>query len=64
MNPDTLKLIGAGLSLIEQVGEWIQEGLSDAEIRKRLAAPKGVAQDLIAASRTRKKKLDDFKKNG
>lgn len=59
-----LTIVGASLALVDKIAEWVHEGLSDKEIRKRLADPKGVGQDLISATRRRKKKLDDFKKDG
>lgn len=59
-----LTVVGAGVALVEQIVQWAHEGLSDAEIRKRIASPTGVGQQLITAAKTRKKKLDDFVKNG
>lgn len=46
------------------VAEMVKDGLSDEEIRERLAAPEGVGQSLIEACRTRKKKLKDFVDHG
>lgn len=62
--PSPLTVVGAGIGLVEQIVEWVHEGVSDTEIRKRLAKPTGVAQDLITAAKTRAKKIDDFKKDG
>jgi uncharacterized membrane protein len=59
-----LSVVTESVKLIEQIIEWVHEGLSDEEIRKRLASPNGVAQNLIDAAKTRKQKLEDYVKNG
>jgi len=60
----TLSVVSEGLKLVEQIVDWVHEGLSDEEIRERLAHPHGVGQNLIDAAKKRKEKLADFIRNG
>jgi len=60
----TLSVVSEGIRLVEQIVDWIHEGLSDEEIRQRLASPTGVAQHLIDAAKHRKQKLEDYIRNG
>lgn len=59
-----VQIIQAAAQVAEIVAELVKEGLSDEEIRERLAAPDGVGQDLIDACKVRKTKLDNYKKTG
>lgn len=59
-----LKILQVLVEIGEAVGEMIAEGLSDDEIRERLAKPDGVGQKLLDAARSRKKKIKDFVDNG
>lgn len=54
----------AAIELAERVAKMIKEGMSNEEIRQRLADPNGVGEDLIRQMRRRTKRIDDFKRNG
>jgi hypothetical protein len=60
----TLSVISEGIRLVEQILQWVHDGVSDEEIRRRLSDPAGVAQHLIDAAKTRKQKLEEFIRNG
>ncbi len=60
----TMSVISEGIRLVEQIIDWVHQGLSDEEIRERLASPTSVAQHLIDAAKQRKQKLEDFVRKG
>lgn len=47
-------IVAPALSLVNQILEWVDEGLSSEEIQKRLADPDGVGRDLIDRIRERR----------
>jgi NADP-dependent 3-hydroxy acid dehydrogenase YdfG len=51
----------AASQLIREIADMVRDGLSDEDIRVRLADPSGVGQKLIDAARSRKQKIKDFK---
>lgn len=59
-----VEIIQAAAQVAEVVAELVKDGLSDDEIRAHLSQPGSVAQDLIDACKTRKKKLSEFKEKG
>ncbi len=50
--------------LIEEITEAVRQGVSDEEIRQRIAAPNGVGDKLIKAIKARSDKFNDFIENG
>lgn len=55
-----LGIASAAAPLIEKIAGWIAEGLSDDEIRKRLADPDHVGDDMLARIRARAKRGSDL----
>lgn len=47
-------IIGPLLELALQIAKWVDEGLSNDEIRKRLGDPSNVGDDLLDGVRERK----------
>lgn len=47
-------IVGPVLELVLQIIQWIDEGLDDAEIQKRLADPTGVGADILKRVRERR----------
>ncbi len=56
--------ISLGLKLIEEIIQMVKNGATDEDIRKRLADPGGVAQDLITSLRSTGEKIDDYINKG
>ena len=52
------------ISLVKSIIEMAQQGASSAQIRKKLAAPGGVAQPLLDAIQSRKDSLKDYISHG
>ena len=50
--------------LIEEITEAVRQGVSDEEIRQRIAAPNGVGDKLIKSIKARSDKFNDFIHNG
>ena len=40
-------IVGAAMSLVSQILEWVDEGKSTEEIQKRLADPSGVGAQML-----------------
>lgn len=60
MSPLATKILSSALSVAQTIADMVSQGASDEEIKKRLADPNGVGKELLAAIKTRKKKLEDF----
>lgn len=54
------ELLALAGRLIDLIVRWVQQGVTDAEILERLAAPGSVGRALIAAIRRREQKLDAY----
>jgi hypothetical protein len=50
--------------LIEEITEAVRQGVSDEEIRQRIAAPNSAGDKLIKAIKARGDKFNDFIDNG
>lgn len=50
----------AVLKLLEQIAQWVHEGLSDDEILERLRRPGSAGRHLLAAVRRGRRKIDDY----
>ena len=40
-------IVGAAMSLVSQILEWVDEGMSTEDIQKRLADPSGVGAEML-----------------
>lgn len=58
------KALAIAKPLIETIIDMIGQGISDEEIRKRIAEPGGVGEKLIADLRARQSKIDSFINDG
>ena len=56
--------ISLGMRLVQEIVQMVQNGVSDEDIRARLADPTGVAQDLISKLRETENKIDDYINKG
>ncbi len=52
------------MRLVQEIVQMVQNGVSDEDIRARLADPTGVAQDLISKLRETENKIDDYINKG
>lgn len=59
-----MEIAKEALELVKVIIDLAQSGATPAAIRKKLAAPNGVAQPLLDAIQARRNKAKDFIDNG